>query len=184
MNVLSVRGSRVAGCWSSGLGMALLLVTLAGCGFHLQGSYSLPEGVDGVYVSYHNAYQAGEPPLVDRLQQRLRMLGVLGGPDADARLVIRSVSHPSSRVSVSPIDADPVEYRLQSTVVYDYIVNQRPVLTGERFKVTRYYTNDEDVRLAADAERRDLMASMERELADRILFRITNVSARGGSGND
>lgn len=162
--------------------VALLLLTLvAGCGFHLQGSYHPPEGVDGVYVVYHNAYQPGEPPLVDSLQQRLRMLGILGGPGADVRLVIRSVSTRRSGVSISPIDSDTVEYRLQSSVVFDYIVNNRQVLTDEQFSVTRYYSYNDTARLAAEAERRDLRKSMQDQLADRIMFRISNVDYQGGS---
>lgn len=184
MSVLNICRHRTCGLWGRLLSAAALLALLAGCGFHLQGRYSPPSGVNAVHVVYHNAYRPGEPALVDRLQQRLRMLGVLGGSNADARLIIRSVRNINTGVAVSPIDADTVEYKLQTSVVFDYVVNKRPVLTAERLAVTRFYTYNEDVRLAAEAERKDLMDSMERELADRILFRITNVTTQEDSANE
>lgn len=184
MKALRSRFSRRPGSRVMRLCAALAALVLAGCGFHLQGSYKPPAGVDALYVAYDNAYRAGEPPLVDTLQQRLRVLGLLGGPGADARLVIESVSTSRSVVSISPVDGDAVEYKLRSTVVFDYFVNGRPRLTGARFALTRFYSYNETVRLAAASERRELIEGMQQRLADRILFRIKQVSERQAANHD
>src|SRR5699024_4955455 len=110
MNVLPIQPGSGFRRWLAGLYAAVLFASLAGCGFHLQGSYQPPAGIDGVYVAYSNAYRPGEPPLVNILQQRLRMLGVLGGPDADAKLVIHRARNRRTAMSTSAIDDDVVEY--------------------------------------------------------------------------
>jgi len=163
--------------WLAVAAMLLLVLTLSGCGFHLQGSYQPPAGVDGVFVAYGgSAYRPGNPPLVDMLQQRLRMLGVLRGPAADAKLVIHGVSSPRSVMSRSAADNDVVEFRLRSTVSFDYIVNGHALLRGERLTVTRYFSYDEETRLSSEKERKQLADNMQRQLVDRILFRIKQVN--------
>lgn len=181
MNAVHAPFSRHAARLRAGLCAAalslLLVLLLAGCGFHLQGDYRLPQGVDALYVAYDNAYRPGEPPLVDALQQRLRTRGVLGGPDADGRLVINNIRNGGRIVSISPIDGDVAEYELRSTVVFDYIVDGKAVLSDERFTVARFYSYNDTAPLAAEAERRDLLMRMHEQLASRILFRINHVTA-------
>lgn len=159
----------------------VLGLMLAGCGFHLQGAYRLPESMDGVYVAYGNAYRAGDPPLVDALRQRLRATGKLGGPDAGARLVIGRVDHDREIVSISPIDGSVAEYKLRSEVVFDYVVDGRTLLTNVHLAVTRYYSYSGAARLAAEAERRSLLKRMQEQLANRIVFRIKRVTSQRDS---
>ncbi len=152
---------------------------LAGCGFHLQGSQPLPDGIGSLYVAYSNDYQVGQPPLVDTLEQRLRERGLLGGPGADAKVLIERIDNRQRIVSVSPIDGRVAEYELTTEVVFDYIVNGRARLDNENLFVTRFYSFDDTARLAAEAEQDDLLTSMHRQLADRILFRIQSVKEDG-----
>lgn len=176
--------ARQARRWGGLLAVGLLILAVTGCGFHLQGQYAPPVGVDDVYVAYRNAYKPGEPPLVDALQHRLRMLEALGGPTADARIVIRSVSTTREGVSVSPIDGDTVEYRLRTAVVFDYLVNNQAVLSGQRFATTRLYSYNDSARLAAAAQRREINADMQRQLVNRILFRIKNAAQEEAASNE
>lgn len=163
---------------SSGLVVFVATLLLGGCGFHLQGAYRLPEGVEALNVVYSNAYRVGDPPLIDALKQRLRAGGKLGGAGADARLVIERIDNDRDVMSISPIDGSVAEYELHSEVVFDYIVAGRTLLDDERFSVTRFYSNSDTTSLAAGAERRELLARMQARLADRMLFRIKQVTAR------
>src|SRR5690625_179360 len=166
MNAVHTQFSRYAGRLRPCLCAVVMALLLAGCGFHLQGDYQLPKGVDALYVAYDNAYRPGEPALVDVLQRRLRTRGILGGPDADGRLVIRRIRDRRHIVSISPIDGDVAEYELRSTVVFDYIVDGKAYLSDERFTVTRFYSYNDTARLAANAERRDLVTRMHEQLAN------------------
>lgn len=161
------------GGWRLCLGMAVLL--LAGCGFHLQGQYQLPAGVDALYVAYSNAYRVTQPPLVRALRQRLRVTGLLGGPEADARVVIKHIENGRRIVSISPIDGDVAEYQLRSAVVFDYIVKGHTLLNDVQFVVKRFYSYNDTALLAAQAEKNALLKQMQQQLADRILFRINQV---------
>lgn len=163
-------------------GVCCVALLLGGCGFHLQGAYNLPEGADTVYVAYSNAYRVGEPAVVDALQRRLRTSGKLGDAGADARLVIERVNNERDIMSISPIDGSVAEYKLHSEVVFDYIVSGETRLNDESFAVTRFYSNNDTTSLAAEAERRKLLAHMQEQLARRIIFRIKQVASRQ-SGN-
>lgn len=155
----------------------VVVLALAGCGFHLQGGYQLPAGVDALYVAHSNPYRVGQPPLVDALRQRLRVKGMLGDSSADARLVITNIDNGRRIVSISPIDGDVAEYQLRSEVVFDYIVDGQTLLSGAHFAVTRSYSYNDTARLAGEAEQRALLEQMQQQLADRILFRISRVQA-------
>jgi len=155
---------------------ALLLV---GCGFHLQGSHHLPAGIDSMYVAYHSNYRATIPPVVKALRQRLRTGHQLGDASAKARLVVKRIKNSRHIVSISPIDGRAAEYELRSEVTFDYIVDGKALVNNQHFTVTRYYSYNDAARLAEDAERRDLTARMQQQLADRILFRIQQVNTQG-----
>lgn len=155
----------------------LLALLLAGCGFHLQGSLQMPEGVEGVHVAYNTGnYSANIPPLVKTLRKRLRAAGQLADANAGARLAIKRVRNSGHISAISPVDSSKAEYALRSEVVFGYYVNGQSLLENERLAVTRHYSYNTSARLAKDAERVDLQEDMQAELADRILFRIKQVS--------
>lgn len=164
--------------WLRLLAALAVLVSLSGCGFHLQGASPLPSGVERMQVRYSDDYRVGDPPLVETLAQRLRERGVLGESDAAARLDIAEIDNHQRIVSVSPRDGRVAEYELTTRVRFDYSVNGATQLSGETLSVTRNYSFDDTERLAAEAEQRDLLTSMHRELADLILLRIADANDR------
>jgi len=167
--------------WPPLLAALAVLVSLAGCGFHLQGASPLPSGVERMHVSYSDDYRVGDPPLVQTLEQRLRERGVLGESGAAAQLDIAEIDNNQRIVSVSPRDGRVAEYELTTRVRFDYSVNGATQLSGETLSVTRNYSFDDTERLAAEAEQRDLLTSMHRELADLILLRIADANDRLGA---
>ena len=158
--------------------LASFILVLAGCGFHLQGNSPLPEGIDAMDVTYSDDYRAGEPPLVTDLRQRLRERGVLGESDAPARLHIRNVENQQAILTVSPVDGRVSEYELTARAVFDYSVNGADQLSGQQMSITRDYSFNDTERLAAEAEQRDLLESMQQELANLILLRIAEINGR------
>jgi|SRR5699024_359036 len=163
-----------------GAAVCLLVLLLTACGFQLQGGYALPEDADAVYVAYNSRYNPDRPPLVQALEQRLREWGVLGGPGADAQLVIRSVRNRRNVSAISPVDGRKAEYRVRSEVVYDYVVSGATLLHNERESISRHYSYNDITRLAQSAERRLLQEQLQQRLADRILFRLRHVQQTTG----
>jgi len=162
----------------------LVVLALSGCGFHLQGASPLPQGIDAMYVDYNDDYRVGSPPLVERLQQRLREQGLLGEVDAPAQLDIQRIDNQQRIVSVSPIDGRVAEYELTTRVVFDYSVNGATQLSNETLSVTRNYSFDDTERLAAEAEQRELLTSMHEELANLMFVRIARANDRLVTGAD
>lgn len=153
-----------------------LLLAVAGCGFHMQGSSPLPDDVPAVHVSYHNNYRVGEPELVRSLKQRLRRQKLLGESDAPAEIRMRDVKNIRTLSAVSPINANDAEYTLVTRAVFDYLVNGKKILSNEQVSLTQEYTVSVNQKLSARAERRQLIDDMQRDLSDRVLERISRAS--------
>jgi len=153
---------------------------LAGCGFHLQGTSPLPEGIDKLHVSYHDNYRVGEPPLVKTLKQRLRRQHLLGNADAPAQLRINSLKKGERLVAVSPVGADAAVYEVVVQVMFDYSVNGKPILKNEQLSTSRDYSVSDTQRLAQDEEKNNLLKQMQQELANLILTRIAMATDKAG----
>lgn len=149
-----------------------LALPLAGCGFRLQGAAPLPAGVDDVRIVHQQPYRVAEPPLVLILERRLRARGALGGADAGAVLRIAELNSRRRLLAVSPEDARGAVYELETEVVFDFLVDGETRLTHESLTVRREYSVDDTARLAAEAEREDLIEAMHAELANLILLAL------------
>lgn len=163
---------------------ALVLTTLAGCGFHLQGSSPLPKGISSVHVTYEDDYRVGTPPLVKSLKQRLRRQNLLGGQDAASRLDMVEVENRRQLSAVSPINADSAEYALTSRARFDYWVKGHKVLSDEKVSLTRFYTVSVTQKLSSEGERDQLLTEMQRHLADMVLERIARADKKASAGKD
>lgn len=161
--------------------VVLALLSLAGCGFHMQGASPLPKGISSMHVSYSNAYQVGDPPVVTALKQRLRRQHLLGDADAPAQLDIVSVGSSQRIVAVSPVDGYAAEYALTTRVVFNYSVHGAKQLSGETLSATRDYSVSDTQRLSSESERRQLLTEMQKNLANRILERIAQANDKLGS---
>lgn len=150
------------------------MLALSACGFRLQGTAPLPAGVDEVRVVHEQPYAVAEPPLVLILERRLRARGALGGADAGAVLRIAELNTRRRLLAVSPEDARGAVYELETEAVFDFLVGDETRLARESLTVRREYSVDDTARLAAEAEREELLEAMHAELADLILLRLTD----------
>ncbi|MES1954671.1 LPS assembly lipoprotein LptE [Salinisphaera hydrothermalis] len=156
----------------------LALCALAGCGFHLQGASPLPKGISSMYVSYHDNYRVGDPPVVAALKQRLRRQHLLGDADAPAQLDIVNVENSQRVVSVSPVDGNAAEYAVTTQVVFNYSVNGAEQLSGATLSTTRNYSVSANQRLSSEGERDELLKGMQQDLANLILERIAQANQK------
>jgi outer membrane lipopolysaccharide assembly protein LptE/RlpB len=114
------------------------------------------------------------PPLVSVLEDRLRVRGALGADGANAVLRITELNTRRRLLAVSPVDARGAVYELEIEVVFDFHVGGQTRLAHESLTVRREYSFDDTARLAAEAERENLLEAMQAELADLILLSIAN----------
>lgn len=150
-----------------------MALTLPACGFHLQGTAPLPEGTDTIRIVHEQPYGVAAPPLVLILERRLRARDALGDAGAGAVLRIAELNTRRRLLAVSPEDASGAVYELETEVVFDFRVGGDLRLAHESLTVRREYSFDATARLAAEAEREELLEAMQAELADLILLRLT-----------
>ena len=160
------------------LAIGLLTALVGACGFHLQGHGPQAESLGAVQVTYDQPYRVGAPPLVMALENRLRAQGRLAatGAKADTRIHIDSLDTHRRLLSVSGVDGRAAEFELISEVRFDL---RTPAGRAEdqALTVRRAYSFNNTERLAAEAERDDLIAAMQRELANLILLRANTLAA-------
>jgi len=155
---------------------------LTACGFHLKGARPLPTALDSVSVVHENAYSVERPPLVESLERRLRARGALASADAGSTLRIRSVDEREQILAVSPVDGRAVAFQLQVSATFEFRTREGAFVASDSVSVERNFSFDNTQRLAAEAERRELLESMQSDLADMILLRIETVLQDRASG--
>lgn len=156
------------------LGPALLLaVSLAGCGFRLQGAVTLPEGIDRVQVSATDELT----PFAVELRNRLRDSGTLVADAAsEADVVIRvRVDRTGRRVLSVSARNTPQEFEIFYFVEYSIDRAGQEVVPPQRLELTRNFSFDQSLLLAKDREEDVLREAMARDLADLVLRRVASL---------
>lgn len=159
---------------ASSRGFVLLLAALlAGCGFHMRGATTLPEGVRSVYVDAPDLLS----PFAVELGRALERTGAsVAGSAAAADAVIRVRNDRTGRrvLSVSARNT-PQEYEIFYTI--DYTIDRRgaEALALQRHEMTRSFTFDQSRLLAKDREEDVLREAMARDLADLVLRRLESL---------
>lgn len=145
---------------------------VAGCGFHLQGTNSeLPTATAQTYLQTDDPYSDFYESLRDAL--RARGASVVESPQ-DASAVLRILEDSSGQriLSVSARNV-PREYEVFYLVTFSLEAGGSELLAPESLLVTRSYTYDETQVLGKSAEESELRESLARDLALRVLRRIT-----------
>ena len=155
----------------SRLAITLLLGTLAGCGFHLQGALQVPEAMQRTYIQTtdrHSPFyrelraslQANDVQLVDTASEATATLSVLLD-DTGQRVL-----------SVSARNV-PTEYEVYYTVRYTLEDSETNLMDPATLTLTRDYTYDSTLvlgkareeELLRDAIARDLVRIVMKQLA-------------------
>ena len=159
--------NRIKLCASIGV-----LSVLSGCGFQLQGaSGQLPAATASTYLDTDDPYSEFYSSLRDALRDR--GAEVVESPQ-DASAVLRIIEDDSGQriLSVSARNV-PREYEIFYLVTFSFEANGDQLLPPESLLVTRSYTFDETQVLGKAAEERELRLSLARDLATRVVRRIS-----------
>jgi len=152
--------------------VCVLFGLAAGCGFHLQGGVStLPPATAQTFLDTENPYSEFYTSIRDALRS--------SGADVvesrqDASTVLRIIEDDSGQrvLSVSARNV-PREYEVFYLVTFSVEANGSEMLPPESLVVTRSYTYDETLVLGKSAEEEELRRSLARDLAMRVLRRIS-----------
>lgn len=156
----------------------LLLVTagLAGCGFRLVGSDSLPPELKNVTVQPERGLQAAEPPVAVALRQVLARRGAAVETRAEASSAVIRLSKVSDYREIIALGTDgkALEYRLVQSVAYDLRQNGIVLAGPDVVTVSRDYSFKINQVLATEQEEQELRQYLQQQLANLVLLRIEN----------
>lgn len=153
-------------------GLLLLLATVSGCGFQLQGRQILPPVLEQVRL---------EP--VDRqsdftraLRATLTSSGATLVEDSAAAAQVRIVSDEVTERVLS-VDARniPTDYELTYRVRVEVRAREREMLPAEDFELARIYSFDETKLLAKEREKVVLREALARDLAGVVTRRLSTL---------
>lgn len=164
-----------------GLVIALFLVVLSGCGFHLRGSEPLPALLARPYLALPPS-----SPLYYELQSQLRSAGAQLAQTAVAASAQLIVDRSAIRSRTLGLDSQgrATEYGLTLHVTYHLASVHGEAITGELpSRVERELRFDPDDVLAQEAEREQVTQQMYRLAAQQMLRRLRHeVAASDAAG--
>lgn len=152
---------------------AALLLPVAACGFRLQGHTDLPPELRTPYIET----QDRQSEFVQSLGHVLRISGAHPVNDAAGASAVLSISRDqfARRVLAVTANNQPTEYELTYTVRFSVSTGGRELLATQELSSTRAYSFDERLLLAKSHEESVLRQDMARDLADRVMRRISHL---------
>ncbi|MEJ0006345.1 MAG: LPS assembly lipoprotein LptE [Steroidobacteraceae bacterium] len=154
-------------------GVAMLVLGLCGCGFHLQGRSPLPPQFKLSYVEARDR----QSDFVQGLRNALLVSGVELTEDTKAATAIVHVlddKHTRRILSVSP-DNLPREYELTYTVRFSVTAGDKELLPMQEVESTREYSFAVSELLAKENEEAALQAALAHDLVDVVMRRLSSL---------
>src|SRR5690606_7277824 len=153
----------------------VLLVLLAGCGFHLRDALLLPPGLGPVRVQASDL----DGPLVQQLQQALQRAGAtLAAPGDEHAATLRIISERLGDTSIS-VDqfGRSQEFTLRYAVIFDLRrADGTDLVPQQAIELSRDYVSVPTSSAGTEGERELLVRELRREMVPSILRRIDAVS--------
>lgn len=153
--------------------LALAMLVVAGCGFHLQGSGALPPAMARTYIDTRRPHTPFLATLTDTLRQRGS--DVLTAAADDAAVLDIVADETGQRVLSVSARNIPREYEVYYRVTFSVKVGGETLISNETLVVTRSYTYDETQVLAKAAEEEVLREALADDLARRVVRRIESM---------
>ena len=151
--------------------IALLVLFLAGCGFHLRDALVLPPDLGPVRVTARDPYS----PLAQSLEQALAHAGAATAPDDATDVATLQVV--SERWGNLPLSVDAFGRSQEYTLRYAVIFNLRradgsELVPQQAIELARDYISVPTRSAGTESEREILAREMRREMVASILRRI------------
>jgi LPS-assembly lipoprotein len=158
---------------SNRIGVALAVLLVSGCGFHLQGRAVLPAVLAAAYLKPHDAQSDFYLSLRSALRASGTSLQDSAGEGAATILILEDgVSEKVLTVSARNI---PTAYQLVYTVRISVNANGKELMASEAHTATREYGFDETALLAKGRERDSLTTALAEELVTQVMRRLASL---------
>jgi LPS-assembly lipoprotein len=149
------------------LSIALLL---SGCGFHMQGVFTVPDGMERTYISAENHYSVFYRSLRQSLQANGMQL--VDTPSEATAVISLHVDKTDQRVlSVSARNV-PTEYEVFYSIEYSVDSGETKLLSRQFINLTRDYTYDETLVLGKAKEEELLREAIVDDLIRVVLKQL------------
>jgi LPS-assembly lipoprotein len=154
-------------------GLAVALVALTACGFHLEGRAPLPQSMKAAYVQATDQ----QTDFVQSLRKALLTSGARPAVEkSTASSVVYILKDEVVRrtLSVSALNK-PNEYEVTYLVRFSVTAGDKELLAPQEISATRSYSFDETRLLAKEHEESILRQAMARDLADRVVRQLSSL---------
>jgi LPS-assembly lipoprotein len=151
----------------------LAAVSLVACGFHLQGAFTAPAGMERTYIATSDRYSQ----FLREFEAELRAAGVElidSASDATATFTI-SFDETSQRVlSVSARNV-PTEYEVYYTLTYSLDAGAKNLMPEQTLTLTRDYTYDSTLVLGKAREEELLREAIVKDVVGIVMKQISTL---------
>jgi LPS-assembly lipoprotein len=170
--------SSFSGALRAPLLAAAALLSLSGCGFHLQGHLPLPPAMQAPYLKTTDR----QSEFVQSLRRAMLMSGAVPvDEERHASAVVHILRDQVVRQVLSTSAANRItEYTVTYLVRFSVTIGEHEVLAPQDVSSTQPYSFDESLQLAKQQEEIVLRQGMARDLADIVMRRLAHVQIKTG----
>jgi len=153
--------------------LTLAVAGLAACGFHLQGAFTAPAGMDRTYIASNDRYSL----FLREFEAQLLAAGVeLTDSVSDATAVFTiSIDQTEQRVLSVSTRNTPTEYEVFYTVAYSLDSGANNLLPQQTLTLTRDYTYDPTLVLGKAREEELLRDAIVKDLVRIVMKQISTL---------
>jgi len=151
----------------------LVFASLTACGFHLQGAFAPPAGMERTYIASNDRYS----PFLRELEAQLRAAGVeLSESAADATAIFTIFADETDQrvLSVSARNV-PTEYEVFYTIIYSLDSGADNLMPQQTLTLTRDYTYDSTLVLGKAREEELLREAIVDDLVRIVMKQISTL---------
>lgn len=151
----------------------LISLSLAGCGFQMQGESSVPEEMQRTYLSAEDEYSI----FYRRLKQQLQENGVqiIDSPDDSSAVLTIHFDRTDQRVLSVSARNTPTEYEVFYSIEYSVDRGTENIQPPQFITLTRDYTYDETLVLGKAQEEQVLREAIVDDLVRTVLRQLDSL---------